>query len=270
MRIKAPALLEVIKIEFKEDLQYTFAFMMSIVVQPIIMLINIALFTSIFAYNETSQVVGYELGQLIWYMTAAHFIWVIVFNFADWRIADRILSGDLNMDLLRPYSLFKYELGIAIGLRITAVLTELIPGIIVYVLIYFPYFMTPLSLLQFIALLPGSFLIMYMLNFLTGLSAFKLQSNESISGIKSMLISVLGGSLIPLEFFPEGVRQVLAFLPFQYIFYWPIQFFLNTDTSNRPGAFLQALGLQGLWVLILFLISKFVWKRASRDFSAVG
>jgi len=263
-------LIEIIKIEFKEDLQYTFAFMMSIIVQPIILLINIALFTSVYAYNNTSQILGYDLGQMIWYMTSAHFIWVIIFNFADYRISDRVLSGDLNMDLLRPLSLFKYELGIAIGLRFTAFFTELIPGLIVFSIIYFPSFMSGISVMKFCVSIVFSFLIMYMLNFLTGLSAFKLQNNASITGIKVILMSILGGSAIPLEFFPRPIRQVLMFLPFEYIFYWPIQFFLNTQASHGLDVFIRTIGLQAVWVILLYGLCRWFWHIASRNFSAVG
>jgi len=264
------AFLEIIKIEFKEDLQYTFALMTSVIIQPIILLINIALFTSVYAYNNTTQILGYDLGQMIWYMTSAHFIWVLIFNFADFRISDRVLTGDLNMDLLRPLSLFKYELGISIGFRLTAFFTEFIPGLIIYSLIYFPSFMSWLSILKFCLLVQLSFLIMYMLNFLTGLSAFKLQNNASITGIKVILMSIFGGSAIPLEFFPLPVRQVLAFLPFEYVFYWPIQFFLNTRTSQGAFVFLRVAGLQSMWVVVLYGLCRFFWKKASRDFSAVG
>jgi len=263
-------LIEIIKIEFKEDLQYTFAFMMSIIVQPIILLINIALFTSVYAYNNTSQILGYDLGQMIWYMTSAHFIWVIVFNFADYRISDRVLSGDLNMDLLRPLSLFKYELGIAIGLRVTAFFTELIPGLIVFSIIYFPSFMSGISVVKFCVSILFSFLIMYMLNFLTGLTAFKLQNNASITGIKVILMSILGGSAIPLEFFPVPIRQVLMFLPFEYIFYWPIQFFLNTQSSHGLSVFVRTIGIQTVWVVLLYGLCRWFWHKASRNFSAVG
>jgi len=261
---------EIIKVELKIDLQYTFAFMISVLVQPIIMFMSLALFTSVYTYNDTDMILGYKMIQMIWYFTCVHFMWVILFNFADMRISDKVLSGDLNIDLLRPVSLFKYELGNAIGLRLMALFVEFLPGLFVYSLIVFPRFLTPISILRFIAVIPLAFLIMYMLNFLTGLSAFKLQSNTSITGIKAIFISILGGGAMPLEFFPDSIQNALRFLPFEYMFYWPIQFFLNTDMASGTTVFLKIISIQAFWAILLFGICKFAWTRVSRDFSAVG
>ncbi|SDN51785.1 ABC transporter permease [Acetanaerobacterium elongatum] len=261
---------EVIKLEIKEDVQYTFGFMISVAVQPIIMLINIALFTSLYSYNGAETIKGYDLGQMIWYFTATHFIWVIVFNFTDHRISERILSGELAMDMLRPMDLFTYELGLSIGLRITALFTELLPGLLVYSLIYFPSFMSLPSVLKFICTVLMAFVLMYMINFLAGLFAFILKSNAAVTGIKTMLMMLLGGSYIPLEFYPQLAVQILAFLPFEYIFYWPIQFFLNTAASNAPGAFIRVLAIQAAWIVVLYGLCRLCWRQASRHFCAVG
>lgn len=261
---------DVVKLEIKEDIQYPFGFMISVLIQPIVLLLNIALFTSIYGYNDTDVILGYEMGQMIWYFTAIHFIWVIVFNFTDHRISERVLSGELAVDLLRPMNIFVYELGLSVGLRLTALVTEFVPGIIVYSLIYFPYFMTVTSVLRFICVVVFAFVLMYTINFLAGLFSFILKSNAAVTGIKYLLMGLLGGSFMPLDFYPESVQRVLSFLPFEYIFYWPIQFFLNTAQSQQPGVFGRTLLIQAVWAVILVAMCGLGWRRASRHFCAVG
>ncbi len=261
---------EVIKLEIKQDIQYPFGFMISILIQPIVLLLNIALFTSLYGYNDADMIKGYEMGQMIWYFTATHFIWVIIFNFTDHRISQRVLSGELAVDLLRPMHIFVYELGISVGLRLTALITELVPGIILYSLIYFPYFMTPVSVLRFIGTIIMAFVLMYTINFIAGLFSFVLKSNAAVTGIKFLSLGLLGGCYIPLDFYPESVQRVLAYLPFEYIFYWPVQFFLNTAQSQLPGVFVRTLAAQAVWSVALILLCALGWRRASRHFCAVG
>lgn len=261
---------EIIKLEFKGCMQYKFAFMITILTQPLMLFINMALFTSIFQFNGATEIVGYNLGQLIWYNTCTGFIWTIVFTYTDYEISHRIVTGELGIDLLRPMSLLDYHFARAIGFRLTALLTELLPGILIYSLIYFPYFMTPLSVLKFIGSVTLSFMIMYMVSFLTGLVAFVLKRNDSIIGIKAFLINMLGGCFIPLDFFPPGIQSILAFLPFEYIFYWPTQFLLNTKLSQGTDTFLRIIGVQALMIVILYAACKFFWKRAAKRFCAVG
>lgn len=261
---------EVVKLEVKQDIQYPFGFMISVIIQPIILLLNIALFTSLYGYNGSDIIKGYEMGQMIWYFTATHFIWVFVYNQTDYRISQRVLSGELAVDLLRPMNIFVYELGNSVGLRLTALVTELVPGIILYSLIYFPYFMTPMSILRFCCTIVMAFILMYTINFLAGLFAFILKSNAAVSGLKFLAMGLLGGSNIPLDFYPASVQRVLAFLPFEYIFYWPIQFFLNTEQSVQQGVFVRTLVVQGVWCVVLIALCSLAWRRASRHFCAVG
>lgn len=264
------AFLEIIKLELKEDIQYPLGFTISIIIQPVILLINISLYSSIYRFNNTALIKGYSLGQMVWYFTSMYIILSIVFNFTDSRISRRILSGELSMDLLRPISLFRYELGISLGLRITAFIVEVIPGIIVYTLIYFPSFMTPISILRFICVVVMAFMIMYMINFLTGLSAFILKSNSSITSIKYFVIYMLGGSFIPLDFFPPTVNRILRFLPFEYIFYWPAQFLLNTKLSWGTSTLIQIIAIQALWIALLYCLCRVCWNCAIKHFCAVG
>ena len=127
--------LEVIRMHFKVFIQYKWSYMISLIIEPISLLINIALFTSIYSYNHTTFIKGYSLNQMIWYFMGATFVSVFVWNFTDSRISNKILSGDFTIDLLRPISVFRFELANAIALRIVGVLMEFVPGVILYSLI---------------------------------------------------------------------------------------------------------------------------------------
>jgi ABC-type uncharacterized transport system, permease component len=261
---------EIAMLELKQDMQYKASFMITIFIQPIMIIINIALFTSIYSFNGASQIKGYNLSQMIWYFNGINFVTIIIFNFTEFRLSEKILSGDLIMDLLRPISILKYELATSIGLRMAALIAELSPSIVVYSLIYFPSFMTLFSILRFAVTVFFAFFILYCINFLIGLSAFVFKSNKAMTQIKVLMVSLLGGGAIPLDFYPKSVGSVLDFLPFKYIYYWPTQFLLNMRETQNTRVFIKVCMLQLIWIAILYFASKYLWKKSVQKFCAVG
>ncbi|HEX3047401.1 MAG TPA: ABC-2 family transporter protein, partial [Bacillota bacterium] len=255
---------------FKIALQYKGGFMITVIIQPIAMLANIVLFKSIYAYNQTATIKGYSLEQMIWYFTAGTFVFALTWNFADSNLSRKILSGELAIDLLRPISIFKLEFGQAVALRLAAFFVEFLLGFVVFILIIFPNFMSVASVLKFLAVVFFSFLLFFLVNFLIGLASFYIKSISSLGGLKMFLLLLTGGAFIPLEFFPAWAMRIINLLPFKYIYYWPVQFFLNREFTQGIRLFLEVLGAQALWTIGLFALCKLIWRFAVKKFCAAG
>ena len=73
----------------------------------------------------------------------------------------------------------------------------------------------------------GSFFLMGAINFMIGTCAIPLKSILALIRAKFWLIELLSGLLIPMTFFPEKARAVLAWLPFEHIAYTPLQIYLG-------------------------------------------
>lgn len=262
--------IEVVKLNLKYFLQRKWAFLLTLIADPVILLINIALFTSIYRYNKTQSILGYSLTQMIWYFTVIQFVWYFVWNQADVRIAERILSGDLAVDLLRPLSVFRFELGNAVALRIMGVTLEFIPNMLLCSLVIHPDFLTLFSLLKFFAVVIMAFILFFLTNYLIGLLAFLIKNNSSIRNIKFIIISLAAGAYIPLEFFPGWFNRIMDFFPFKYLFYWPVQFFLNREFVRGFRPFVEILSIQALWAAGLYILCRLSWRQTMKRFCAVG
>jgi ABC-2 type transport system permease protein len=262
--------IKVIEIHLKIFFQSKWGFFIYFAMRPIAILINIALFTSIYSYNGTDSIKSYSLNQMVWYFIANGFVWVFITNFADFRISRKIITGDLTMDLLRPISLFRFEFANAIALRAVGICMEFFPGMLIYSLIYQPKFLTLLSLLKFILLMIFAFILYYFINFLIGLLAFALNNNSSIIAIKVILFSIAGGAFIPLDFFPGWINRLFDLLPFKYIMYWPIQVFLNKESAAGVDKFLFILAGQLIWMGILYILCKISWNGTVKKFCVAG
>ena len=243
---------------------------MAIFIQPFVLLINIALFKSIYAYNKVQYINGYSLEQMIWYFTVVGFVQAFMVNFVDTRISSKVLSGELTIDLLRPMSVFRFELGNAIALRTIGVLMEFVPGIVLYSMIFAPKFLTVYSVLRFIPAAMLSFLLFYLINFLLGLTSFIIKNNSSLANLKFVVIWGLGGGFIPLEFYSEPINNIISFLPFKYMFFWPIQIYLNREPAGNIEFYLKIISIQLLWALVLYFFCRLLWNKAVNKFCSAG
>ena len=222
---------EMIKMNIKIYIQHKWGFLFTLFVQPVVLLINYFIFTSIYAYNGTAVIKGYEVNQMIWYYTAVHFVSIFIWNNAHQNISSKVLSGDISVDLLKPTNLYLIELADAIGLRLVGILLEFLPAVFIY--------------------------------------SFLLKRSQTINAIKDVLVNVFGGVLIPLEFYPQAIAGVLDYLPFKYIFYWPVQFFLNRHVGEL-SVFLRVTVIQLIWILLLFALAQVMSKSMMRRYCAVG
>jgi ABC-2 type transport system permease protein len=73
-------------------------------------------------------------------------------------------------------------------------------------------------------------------------------------------VLVLSGGLIPLRFFPENIRHVLMYLPFQGIYNTPAS--ILVDSSLSISNYWSMLGVQAIWGLALLCAGRLFFARA--------
>jgi ABC-2 type transport system permease protein len=78
---------------------------------------------------------------------------------------------------------------------------------------------------------------------------------------------LVSGRLVPLSLMPPWVRDVAAWLPFQWAFQFPIETLIGRLSHE---AILRGLAMQALWTLIGVGILAVVWPMAVKRYSAVG
>ena len=81
----------------------------------------------------------------------------------------------------------------------------------------------------------------FCLQALIGLAAFVSEDVSAYDWIYQKLLFILGGMLIPVDFFPAWLQKVAQALPFQYAMYGPARLFVEPEA----GQFLQAGGGAG-------------------------
>ncbi|MCH1623998.1 ABC-2 family transporter protein [Fredinandcohnia sp. SECRCQ15] len=103
-------------------------------------------------------------------------------------------------------------------------------------------------------------LIRYCIELTFGLFTFWLIETGGIEDIFYFSLSLLSGSVIPLWFFPGWLQTIATYLPFQGIYFIPNAIFIEEISGYSV---LTSLLIQLFWVIVSYLILRFVWYKAS-------
>jgi ABC-2 type transport system permease protein len=125
----------------------------------------------------------------------------------------------------------------------------------------------PLSLFLFTVSLVGAWSILFLMQYTVGLTGFWITRSLSINDAWFFTYSLASGYLVPLDLFPNSVRDVLAVLPFRYTMSFPVEVLMGRLATP---VILRDIAVQWLWAIALYALCRWVWRRGLRQYSAVG
>ncbi len=256
-----------VKNAFKLGLAYRAHFFVSLIGVPLALIIYYYLWGSIFSYSGQSVLNGYTFLELITYYALSMVVGMLTYVDVDAWMGNDIKSGVVVSDFLRPISYIWNLFYVTCGFRSLAFIIEVIPTILIA--IFFIKVPVP-SILYFVFFLISlifAFLLNYFLTFCVGLTAFWFKEIYGLRKIKTAIKAFLEGGLIPLTFFPLSFQVVFKFLPFQYMRFVPINFYLQKYTIMEAWPLFL---IQLIWIGVFYLIAVFVYKKAFKKFAGAG
>lgn len=184
-------------------------------------------------------------------------------------LAYKVQDGTLSGDLLRPvHPVLTGALVYNIAFKVLNLLV-LVPIWIVLVLLFRPDFsaVTIGNLLLAVPVVVLSFAINFLLGAVVTCVAFWTTRVYSVSEFMYGFVLLLGGTFVPLSLLPEFAQKIAMVLPFQLFIYFPIQLILG---RLSPVDIMQNVGLQVLWLAVMALGFRWIWREGVKRFSAVG
>lgn len=245
-----------IRIEARQFTAFRFDIIFAVIAFAVQLYVTRAVWEAVYAGRK--EVDGVTAHTLLVYLTiSAVGDWFLP-NRVGWTIQERVLSGDIALDLVRPFHYLKQVFAQAVGSGISflPLLLLFVPaGMIVGSLDppappYVSLYLVSFSL---------AFVVKFQINLLLGLLAFWMQHVNGIRAMVSVSTGFLSGALIPLWLMPDGVRWVFQLLPFQALAFLPASIYSGQVTGADA---LQPLAIQLLWIGILFLTARWTWRKA--------
>lgn len=255
------------KIAFKNRFASRALNLLWVIAKPIEILVAITVWTAIYEYSGQGVIKGFTLDQTINYMIFSLIFGAIAYTKIGAKLGSHIKSGRLNTMLVKPVDYGLNKLSQVIGARVHAVIFEVLPGVVIAVLFFGFHQYNSLMTLLAITSMSLALLVNYFFSLSWALIYFKTINFESIEWFKKMLISILSGSLIPLNFLPIAFQEVLKYLPFQFLSYIPSRIFINSYPLQEVILLLM---IQASWIVLLYAVYKIGWNYSIKSFSGVG
>lgn len=180
-----------------------------------------------------------------------------------------IQQGYLTNHLLKPISYFWYQFFHELPYRVIQGLF----GFLVFVLFFvaFPGLIQlgkqPEIVIVSVVVIIAAYFLSFLLKMLLGLSALFTTDFTGLHELIGVVILIFGGFVVPLDLFPEQLKHILFFLPFPYMFYYPI---IAIQGRLDFMELLQVLAVQSVWIVSFALFYTFIWKKGVRLFTGVG
>jgi ABC-2 type transport system permease protein len=229
------------------------------------------LWRAVFRYTPGGMIGGFTFLDMTLYIFVANITGFLADTEASYMVGEEIIQGSIAMRLIKPVSF-----------NLSILFTELGQKLIIMILVALPVFCglewfrfsqsgsIEFSLGTFILYLVSvglSYLVMFFFDICFGYLAFVFKNLWGINMLKFSVLNFLSGGMIPLGMLPLAVQRVLMLLPFASMRYTPVMIY----TGKYQGfTILSALGTQFLWVLLLYSLSKFIWKLTEQHLTIQG
>jgi ABC-2 type transport system permease protein len=265
------------RLAFVDHLSYRVRYLVGILNYTIYMGVQYFLWSAVFASAPAGapSLGGFRFQELITYFAVGWIVRVSYYNNVDRDLSDRVLQGDIALDLLRPVSLIERFYGAALGEAGFRVLFMGLPTALVLV----PLFRVSgprwdlhspggwLLAAAFGISVVLAFHVFFFIHFLFGAASVYFEKIRGLLWSKFILLQLLSGLLVPYDLFPSALRSVLHWLPFRAIIHGPVSIYLGR--AQGRGLIFE-LGLQCGWLLVLALATSWCWSRCRRRLLIFG
>ena len=208
-----------------------------------------------FSAAGTDIINGMTLYSTMWYLMMAETIELSRPRLSN-TISDNVKDGSIAYILNKPYNFLLYQFSNSMGETIfRAIMNAIFGGMVIWWLVG-----PPPALLGWgfaIFALFGTWIMNFCISCLIGLSAFIVEEVSPFVWIYQKFVFILGGFLIPLDFYPAWLQSIAKALPFAYMIYGPSKLFVAPSLA----LFLNIFSLQVVWSVVLGAILVFAYRR---------
>jgi len=258
----------IIKIAWQEQLTHRMDFLGWRITHIVNILSQVIIWTIIFKSNN--YIKGYTYEEMITYIIIGWFFLFLSNNYGiEGRVARHIHRGELSNFITKPLSYLRFITTLSIG-RIsiafgTSAIIQLILIFLFRKIIIFN--IDPLVLLIISAMLIVAYFVKLFMDLLIGFLAF--WTNEIVglySGLRA-IERILSGAMFPINLLPALFLNISIAFPFVYTFFVPVQLYLGKMSVSEG---LKGIGVEIIWLIILYGIIKLVWKWGLKKYESVG
>ncbi len=253
--------IEFMKNTIQSSMAYKFDTFLRLFSGILFMFIQVSIWRALFkGATEVGTGMGaVTINEMITYAIISTLMSVIISSDAVERIGEKIRSGEVSIDLIRPINFLIYIFSETIGSMGFRVVFEIIPLSILGISLWGISYPSIHNALLFSVALINGMLLYFLLAYIMGLLAIWYMTTAGFfNQIVNSLIRLFSGAFIPLWFFPKTLLGISNFLPFRLIYFTPLSIYLERIEYTES---IKLILLQLLWIGILIVIQRIVWRK---------
>lgn len=235
----------------------------------VILTILIIFYLWLAVYSGTSTAFGYRKIEMLTYVLLTLFINGIVFSTQTFKIAEEINFGTLSNFLIKPVSYFLYNLARDLADKFLNIFFSVIEFIILIYLIRPEIFIQtdPFIIAIFCLSVISASVLYFEIGVLLSFIGFWSNETWAPRFLFFILVSFLSGMYFPLDIMPRLIFEILSYLPFTYLVYFPLKIFLGHLSNHHM---FEGLIISFIWMLIFYLLLKILWNKGLKTYTAEG
>ncbi|NTX26942.1 ABC-2 family transporter protein [Burkholderia pyrrocinia] len=222
-------------------------------------------------YGAHEEIHGFTLEKLLYYCAFTIYLSRLnnCYDLVQ-EISEEIIEGRLETQLARPVSYIGQKFAAYLGGGALYVIPVLILCVLYWQNNPERLSQSPAELVNYALLIIGFLIAGAVLSFcigiFLGILTFWLMQADFVLACLTTITAFLGGAIIPPSYWPEFIRPLMMFNPFQYFIAAPASLIINGDVP--AGA--VALGVAMLYILLLIFVIKMMWRRAINTYAGGG
>ncbi|MCI5648001.1 MAG: ABC transporter permease [Fusicatenibacter sp.] len=187
------------------------------------------------------------------------------------EIFDGIRNGNVVYELCRPVDLYAMWFSRSMANRLSKAVLRCFPILLIAAILPDPYGMgLPVSVsaagLFLVGMTLGLIVTVAFCMLVYGFTFFTI----SPDGLRIFCVSaveLLAGEILPLPFFPDGLRRIVELLPFASMQNVPLRIYSGNISGTEA---IRAVGLQAFWAAALILAGRAVLNKACSRMTIQG
>jgi ABC-2 type transport system permease protein len=220
-------------------------------------------------YHSNPKALSVSLPEIVTYSILGVALEAILHPFHGPKtyMMEQVRKGTIEMDIMKPIDFQFYMFAKNMGSIMVKLICQVFPPLVVAY--FFFGFNVPhiTQVLAFFVSLALGILVSFLLNYMLGLLSMIIMNIQNISWGYNATLRFFSGQMVPLVLFPGVIGVLSAALPFRCIYSIPMSIYVG---SSKGMEMLGDLGLQAVWVIVLFAASRLMMRHVFRRLMIQG
>ncbi|MDD2773553.1 MAG: ABC-2 family transporter protein [Elusimicrobiales bacterium] len=195
-------------------------------------ILALALQLAVWAFlTKDGSLGGYSKHSSTAYFTMMYLLGIVLSPGCDIWLSRRIINGDIVLDMLKPQNPLFFVPFEQLSANLHRLLIGGLPVMAGLALLY-GFSLSPSRILAVMPVMTLSYVFWVAMEFCLGSACFRTNAYWGVASLKSLLLMLLTGRLLPLEFYPNWLAASLDKNPFAIAYYHVARGALGLDSGR--------------------------------------